>query len=341
MSLRSRAMPFSQVTPGITQQMLYRIKLAPETPEVYLSVFCSNLRLSRFEAAITTLFGYRLVGRSQGEGMGLVFVPDTEAMAAAAGQRLQGRAAVEAGISRAVAWLRQPAALDTLTRTRCPAAGALRNDGVRRAFLLHAALPRAQRDRVMAGHPVTLPFAALPPASRTLVSAGQPAPKWVTFYLHHDPWSVGSEPRLAVRAEPSGKTWVSCPPLGLAPAHAPLPQEIATELQMKLKGEPELEDLEPGEEAPAFLEWIADEGKISVMAEAMRPYRGDSKALKQFAATCAGLTLEEALDRVATFFGATWRCDEGWVLFQRRSTETLTRAPEPGTTPAVQVGRRE
>jgi hypothetical protein len=340
MSLRSQGVPLSHVTPGITQQMLYRIKLAPETPEVHLSVFCTNIRLSRFEAGLTALFGYRLVGRSQGEGMGLVFVPDPEAMALAARQRAQGKAAVEAGMARAVAWLKQPATLDTVTRTRCPAAAALREDSVKRAFMLHAGLSRAQRDRVMSGHPLTLPFAALPTSSKALVSEGRAAPKWVTFYLYHDPWSAGSEPRLAVRAEPSGKTWLSCPPLGLAPAHAPLPDEVASALRSKLTGAPDLEDLEPGEETPAILEWIADEGKIPVMAELLRPYKGDGEALKKFAGSCAGLTLEEALDRVATFFGATWRYEEGWILVQRRSTETLTFAPPSAGSRTLTVGRR-
>jgi hypothetical protein len=341
MSLRSRALPLSHLMPGVTQQMLYRIKLAPETPEVHLSVFCANVRLSRFEAAVTTLFGYRLVGRSQGEGMGLVLIPDPEAVAAAAGQRAQGRAAVEAGIARAVAWLKQPAAIDAATRTRCPAASALRDDGVRRAFLLYAGLSRAQRDRVMAGHPLIVPVAALPAASRALVPGGPSAAKSLTFYLFHDPWLLGSEPRLAVRAEPSGKTWLSCPPLALAPAHTALPPEVAEELRTKLTGMPDLEDLDPGEEAPAILEWIADEGKIPLMAEVLRPYPGDTAGLKKLAASCSGLTREEALDRVTTFFSATWRYEQDWILIQRRSTEMLTHSPSPAPLYGVKVGRSQ
>lgn len=109
-------------------------------------------------------------------------------------------------------------------------------------------------------------------------------------------------------------------------------------MQAKLKGAPDLEDLDPGEEAPAMLEWISDEGKIPLMAEVLRPHGGGTGALKKFAATCAGLTLEEALDRVATYFSATWRYEEGWILLQRRSTEMLTHASQPGV---VQVGRRD
>jgi hypothetical protein len=32
---------------------------------------------------------------------------------------------------------------------------------------------------------------------------------------------------------------------------------------------------------------------------------------------------------VTTFFGATWRYEEDWILIQRRSTEMLTHSPSP------------
>jgi hypothetical protein len=339
MTLRSRASTLTQITPGVTQQMMYRIRLTPEAPDPALSVFCTNVRLNQFEHAMTALFGYRLVGRSQGEGMGLVFVPEAEAVAAAGRQRLQGRAAAEAGIARALAWIKQPQALDEIARTRCPAAGALREEGVKRAFALFAALPKAQRETVLAGHPVTVPYATLPAASRALLPAGKPAPKWLNFYLFDNPWNESGHPRLAVRAEPSGKTWLSCPPLALAPAHlAPTPEAEAA-FKVKLKGAPDLEDLEAGEEAPAIMEWLAEEGHVAIMSEGLRPYEGGPDKLKRFGASFGGLSLEESLDRLATFFDATWRFDDGWVLFQRRSTESLTRNVGPTST-TVQVGRR-
>jgi hypothetical protein len=339
MTLRSRATSLTQITPGITQQMMYRIRLTPEAADPALSVFCTNIRLSQFEHAMTALFGYRLVGRSQGEGMGLVFVPDPEAMTAASRLRVQGRAAAEAGIARALAWIKQPQALDEIARTRCPAAGELRDEGVRRAFALFATLSKAQRETVLAGHPVTVPYAALPVASRSLLPAGKPAPKWLNFYLFDNPWNESGHPRLAVRAEPSGKTWLSSPPLALAPAHLAPPAEVEAAFKLKLKGAPDLEDLEPGEEAPAIMEWLAEEGQVAIMSEGLRPYGGGPDKLKRFGASFGGLTLEEGLDRLATFFDATWRYDDGWVLIQRRSTENLTRDLNPASS-GVQVGRR-
>jgi hypothetical protein len=321
MTLRMRTTPLSQVAPGITQQMLYRTRLAPETPDLTLSVFCADTRLSRFEHAMVSLFGYKLVGRSQGEGMGLVFVTDPQAKAAAERQRLQGRTAAEAGIARALAWMKQPAELAEVSRTRCPAAGSLRDENVRRAFGLHATLTKAQRGVVLAGHPVSVPYAALPAAARSLLPTGKPAPRSLTFYLYTNPWSEDSHPRLAVRAEPSGTTWLSCPPLELAPARGAAPPESESAFKKKLTGQPDLEELEPGEEAPAFLEWLADEGHLSILAEPLHPPAGGVEALKKFAATCQGLTLEQSLDRIASFFGATWRYDDGWVLLQRRSSE--------------------
>src|SRR5947208_12017331 len=65
MNLRARSLTLTQVLPSITQQMLYRTRLTPEAPDLPLSVFCSGAKLSQFEHAITTLFGYRLLGRSQ------------------------------------------------------------------------------------------------------------------------------------------------------------------------------------------------------------------------------------------------------------------------------------
>jgi hypothetical protein len=336
LSLRCRAMALSQVCPNVTQQMMYRTRLAPETADLSLSVFCSGARIYQFEQAMTTLFGYRLVGRSQGEGMGLFFVPDPQAMAAAGRQRLQGRTAAEAGIARALAWIRQPAGLDEIARTSCPAAGTLRDPSVKRAFTLYSTLTRAQRETVLSGHPVTVPFGALSPAGRAVLGGIRPAAKSVTVYLHDDPWSESSHPRLAVRAEPSGPTWISCPPLALAPAHGPLPAEVAEIFRMKLKGAPDLEDLEPGEEAPTLMEWLSDQTGVWILAEACRPFSGKPEALKKLSAEFSGLTLEEALDRIASVFDATWRCADGWVLFQRRSTETLMRGRAPA---AVQIGR--
>jgi hypothetical protein len=319
MDLRERGLTLTQVLPSITQQMLYRVRLTPEAPDLPLSVFCAGAKLSQFEHAVTTLFGYRLLGRSQGEGMGLVFVPDSQAIAAAGRQRLQGRAAMEAGIERANAWIKQPNQLAVIARTSCPAAGTLREDSVKRAFALHAALSPAQHAVVMAGHPVVVPYAALPAHSRTLLPAGKPAPRWLAFYLYANPWSPNDAPRLAVRAEPSGQTWLSCPPLDLVPAHLPNGADADPAFKARLTGEPDLQDLEAGEEAPAILEWMADQGKIWIMAEALRPNAGGEEPFKKFAASCRGLTLEEALDRVADFFGATWRADDGWILFKRRA----------------------
>ena len=157
-----------------------------------------------------------------------------------------------------------------------------------------------------------------PPPPAHCCPPGSRRPKWLTLSLRQ-PWSAGGQPRLAVRAEPSGATWLSCPPLDLAPARFPAPTSTDPALKIRLKGAPDLEDLEPGEEAPAVLEWLADEGKIWIMSEALRPYPGGAQPLKKLAAGFDGLPLEEALDRVATLFGATWRIDGGWVLFQRRS----------------------
>jgi hypothetical protein len=319
MDLRARALTLTQVLPGLTQQMLYRVRLTPEAADLPLSVFCSGARLSQFEHAITALFGYRLVGRSQGEGMGLVFVPDPQTVAAAGRRRLQGRAAVELGIERANTWLKQPAQFAAAARTSCPAAGALRDESVKRAFALHAALSAAQHAVVMGGHPVVVPYAALPARSRSLLPAGKPAPRWLTFYLYTNPWSLNDALRLAVRAEPAGQTWLSCPPLDLVPAHLPSGAEADPVFKARLTGEPDLEDLETGEEAPAMLEWMADQGKVWIMAEALRPNAGGVAQLKKLAASCRGLTLQEGLDRVAGFFGATWRVDDGWILIQRRS----------------------
>jgi hypothetical protein len=320
LDLRVRASSLTQVLPSVTQQMLYRVRVTPEAPDLPLSVFCSGTKLSQFEHAITALFGYKLLGRSQGEGMGLVFVPDAQAMAAAARERLQGRAAVEAGIRRAVAWLKQPAQIATIARTRCPAAGALRDDSVRRVFALHAALSPAQHAQVMAGHPVVLPYAALPAHGRALLPPERSAPRWLAFYLYASPWNPTDALRLAVRVAPSGPTWFSCPPLDLVPAHYPETSASDPALKTRLKGTPELEDLDPGEEAAALFEWMADQGKIPVMAEALPAYKGGVERLRKLGASCQGMPLEEALDRVAAEFGATWHFDQGWVLIQRRSS---------------------
>jgi hypothetical protein len=290
-------------------------------------VFCSGAKLSQFEHAITTLFGYRLLGRSQGEGMGLVFVPDPQAIAMAGKQRLQGRAAVETGIARAVVWLKQPASLGEIARTRCPAASSLQSAAVKRAFTLHAALTPGQRAAVLSGHPVLVPLASLPASSRALLPAGAKAPRWLIFYLYTNPWNPGDPLRLAVRAEPSGQTWLSSPPLDLVPAHYPATADTDPAFRTKLTGQPDLDDLEPGEEGPAILEWMADQGKVWIMSEGLRPTAGAGEPLKKFAASCTGLTLEQGLDRVATFFGATWQYSDGWVLIKRRSTEGL----EPGS----------
>ncbi len=321
MSVRARALSLTRVTPSITQQMMYRIRLTAEAPDPPLSVFCVDARLNQFDHAITALFGYRLVGRSQGEGMGLVFVPDPEAVAAAGRRRLQGRAAAEAGIARALAWIKQPEALREISRTRCPAAGSLRNADVKRAFSLFATLSKAQRELVLSGHPVTQSYAGLSAAARALLPAGSGGTKWLSFYLYDDPWNASGDPRLAVRTEPSGRTWLSCPPLALAPARGAAPPASEAAFKATLKGAPDLQDIEPGEEAAAFLEWLADQGHLWIMSEGLRPYKDGPEALKQFAASCSGLTVEESLDRIATFFGASWRYDDGWVLVQRRSTE--------------------
>jgi hypothetical protein len=207
---------------------------------------------------------------------------------------------------------------------------------VKRAFTLYSTLSKAQRETVLSGHPVTVPVGALSPAGRSVLSGIRPAAKGVTVYLHDDPWSESSHPRLATRVEPSGPTWISCPPLSLAPAHSPLPAEVAATFRMKVKGVPDLEDLEPGEEAPAMMEWLTDQTGIWILAEACRPFSGKPEALKKLGAGLSGLTLEETLDRIASHFDATWRYNDGWVLFQRRSTETLTRDRAPA---AVQIGR--
>lgn len=322
MTLRARGPMLSHVTPGLTQQMLYRIRLGPETADLPMCVFCSGARLSEFDHAMTALFGYRLVGRAQGEGMGLVFVPDPAAVSAAERQRLQGQAAVEAGIARALDWIQQPEALGTIARTRCPAAGELKEAQVQRAFRLHAALSRSQRAVVLAGHPVVLPYAALPARSRKLLPPGKPAPKWLAFYLYQNPWSPDSQPRLAVRAEPSGQTWLSAPPLALVPAHAASTRTSDPALKQRLKGKPDLEDLEPGEEAPAILEWLAEQTKLWIMSEGLRLPPGGAAQLKSFATGFNDLTLDEGLDRAAAFFGATWRLDGGWVLLQRRTARS-------------------
>jgi hypothetical protein len=324
LSLRARGMLLTQMLPGITQQMFYRLRLSPDATDVPVSVFCSDARLSQFEHALTALFGYRLVGRSQGEGMALVIAPDVGAVAAAAHRRLQGPAALQAGVARAMEWIKQPDALDEIARKRCPSAGALRDESVRRAFRLHAALTTAQRATVMAGHPVVLPITALPAATRRMLPAGKTAPKWLAFYLYQDPWNASSHPRLAVRAEPSGETWLTCPPLDLAPARFPAAPASDPGLRIKLKGAPDLEDLEPEEVGPAVLEWLADQGKVWIAAEGLPAQRAGAEALKPFAAGFNGLSLEEALDRAATYFGATWRLDGDWILLQRRTTESAS-----------------
>jgi hypothetical protein len=340
MVVRAGAVTLTQIIPGVTQQMLYRLRLTPDATDPALSVYCTGAKLSQFEQAMTALFGYRLVGRSQGEGMALIFAPDPEAVAAAERMRLQGQAGVESGIAQALTWMRQPALLPEITRTRCPAAAALQNEEVRRAFRLHAGLSRAQRAVVMAGHALTVPLAALPKASRALLPALKPAPQWLSFYLYQNPWRVDDPPRLAVRVEPSGKTWISCPPLDLAPAQSPRSTESDPVFRTRLKGEPDLEDLEPAEEGPAVLEWLSDQSGLWIMAESLRPLAGSNPLLgakaapagepyltsgpeqrKKLAASFEGLTLEEGLDRTAACFGATWRQHGDWVLFQRRSTE--------------------
>lgn len=340
MNLRARGLTLTQVLPSITQQMLYRTRLTPEAPDLPLSVFCSGAKLSQFEHAITTLFGYRLLGRSQGEGMGLVFVPDPQAIAAAGKQRLQGRAAVETGIGRALVWLKQPAALGEIARTRCPAAGSLQSETVRRVFALYAALTAPQRSVVLTGHPLLLPYASLPAHSRALLPAGSKAPKWLVFYLYTNPWSPGDPLRLAVRGEPGGQTWLSSPPLDLVPAHYPASADTDPAFKTRLAGAPDLEDLDPGEEGPAILEWMADQGKVWIMSEALRPSVGGAEPLKKFAASCTGLTLEEGLDRVAAFFGATWQYNDGWVLLKRRSTEGLEGASQSASTRGEGSGGR-
>jgi hypothetical protein len=319
LELRVRASSLTQVLPSVTQQMLYRVRLTPEAPDLSFSIFCSGAKLSQLEHAITTLYGYKLLGRSQGEGMGLVFVPDPQAMAAAARHRLQGRKAVEAGIERALAWIKEPQQLPAIARSSCPAAGTLSDVSVRRAFALHAALTPDQHAAVMLGHPVVLPYTALPASSRRLLPAGKSTPRWLAYYLYANPWNPGDALRLAVRVEPSGPTWLSCPPLDLVPAHYPESATPDAAFKSRLTGEPELEDLDAGEEAPAIFEWMADKGNVWIIAEALRPYQGGVEQLKKLAAGCQGLPLEEALDRAAAEFGATWHYDQGWVLIQRRS----------------------
>jgi hypothetical protein len=340
MNLRVRALTLTQVLPAITQQMLYRTRLTPEAPDLPMSVFCSGAKLSQFEQAVTTLFGYRLLGRSQGEGMGLVFVPDPQAIAAAGKQRLQGRAAVETGIARALVWLKQPASLGEIARTRCPAAGSLQNEGVKRTYLLHAALTAAQRATVLSGRPVVVAFAALPAASRALLPAGTKAPRWVVFYLHTNPWNPAEPLRLAVCAEPSGQTWLSSPPLDLVPAHYPASADTDPAFKTKLTETPDLDDLDPTEEGPAILEWMADQSKVWIMAEGLRPGPGGTAALKKFAASCIGLTLEEGLDRAAAYFGATWQYSDGWVLIKRRSIEGLESVSQSASTRQDEGGHR-
>jgi hypothetical protein len=58
-----------------------------------------------------------------------------------------------------------------------------------------------------------------------------------------------------------------------------------------------------------------------MLAEPLRSPPGGAEALKKFAANCRGLTLEQSVNRIASFFGATWRCDDGWLLLQRRASE--------------------
>jgi hypothetical protein len=340
MNLRSRNLSLTQILPAITQQMLYRTRLTPEAPDLPLSVFCSGAKLSQLEHAITTLFGYRLLGRSQGEGMGLVFVPDPQAIAAAGKQRLQGRAAVETGIARALVWLKQPASLGEIARTRCPAASSLQSETVRRAFALHAALTAAQRAIVLSGHPVLVPYASLPATGRSILPGGPKAPRWLIFYLYTNPWSSADSPRLAVRAEPSGQTWLSSPPLDLVPAHFPASADTDPAFKTRLSGAPELDDLEPGEEGPAILEWMADQSKVWIMSEGLRPGIAGAESLKKFAASCSGLTLEEGLDRVAAYFGATWQYSDGWVLLKRRSNEGLEAASQSASSRGDERGRR-
>jgi hypothetical protein len=324
LTLRARGLPLTQLIPNITQQMFYRLRLSPDANDVPLSVFCTGAKLSQFEHVLTALFGYRLVGRSQGEGMALVIAPDADAVAAAAHHRLQGPAALQAGVTRAMEWIKQPAMLDEVARKRCPSAGALRDEKVRRAFQLHAGLTKAQKATVMAGHPVIIPLAALPAASRRLLPPGKAAPKCLAYYLYQDPWNTGSHPRLAVRAEPSGETWLTCPPLDLAPARISSASPSSIGLQVKLKGVPDLEDLDPAEVGPAVLDWVSEQGKVWIAAEELPSRAASTEALKSFAAGFNGLSLEEALDRAATFFGATWYVDGDWILLQRRTTESAS-----------------
>jgi hypothetical protein len=143
-----------------------------------------------------------------------------------------------------------------------------------------------------------------------------------------------------VRAEPSGQTWLSSPPLDLVPAHYPATADTDPAFKVKLTGAPDLEDLEPGEEGPAVLEWMADQSKVWIMSEGLRPNAGGVEQLKKFAASCNGLTLEEGLDRVAAFFGATWRFDDGWVLIKRRSTEGLEGTSQSASSRREPGGRR-
>ena len=101
---------------------------------------------------------------------------------------------------------------------------------------------------------------------------------------------------------------------------------------------------------------MADQSKVWIMAEGLRPGGGGgaaywreataagagprADALKKFAASCAGLTLEESLDRVATFFGATWQYSDGWILLKRRSVEGLEAASQSASSSHEESGRR-
>jgi len=68
--------------------------------------------------------------------------------------------------------------------------------------------------------------------------------------------------------------------------------------------------------------------------------RASAGALKKFAASCGGLTLEEGLDRVAAAFGATWQYSDGWVLLKRRSTEGLAAASQSASARGAESGGR-
>ena len=124
------------------------------------------------------------------------------------------------------------------------------------------------------------------------------------------------------------------------PAHYPAGADTNPAFKTKLTGAPDLDDLEPGEEGPAVLEWMADQSKLWILSEGLHPNTGGAEALRKFAASCTGLTLEEGLDRAAACFGATWSFDDGWVLIKRRSTEGLEGISQSASSRKDEAGRR-